>query len=106
MGMKLFPLYSEKMKVDQALSKLEQTKDAVRMSKTDIVKSVMRQFEVSDVDRWGTQEFTKLLDVKNLKGGKGKIVSLEYEIRVPFFSNLDVVMNYNRSVTLTKSLSE
>ena len=99
-AMKLFPLYNEKTKVDFALEKVAGQAESARMSKAQIVKLIGRQFEVSDVDRWRMSEFAKILVVKNKKGGKGKVMSLDYEIRGPFFGELDVVLNYSRTLDL------
>ena len=97
-GMKLFPLYNEKMKVDQAMDKLAQAKDGERLTKAQMVKAMKRQFEVTDVDRFDTPTLTKTLKVGRKKGTNKKVVSLTYEIRGPLFSNLDVVMNYDKAI--------
>jgi hypothetical protein len=94
--MKLWPIYNEKMKVDQAMEKLAANPDAGRMSKIAMVNSIMRQFEVNDVRRFSTPELTKTLQIGRKKGSKNKVVTLAYEIRGPLFANLDVVMNYNK----------
>tara|TARA_R110002095_G_scaffold65233_6_gene54949 strand:+ start:2172 stop:2573 length:402 start_codon:yes stop_codon:yes gene_type:complete len=99
-AMKLFPLYNEKTKVDFALEKIAAQPESARMSKEQIVKLIGRQFEVSDVDRWRMSEFAKILVIKKKKGGKGKTMSLNYEIRGPFFGELDVVLNYSRTLDL------
>lgn len=102
-GMKLFPLYNEKTKVDFALTKVGTAKEAERMSKAQLVRLIGRQFEVSDVDRWRMVEFAKILQVKKMKNGKGKTMSLDYEIRGPFFGDLDVVLKYSKSLVLSKA---
>jgi Tfp pilus assembly major pilin PilA len=99
-AMKLFPLYNEKMKVDFAMEKVAGTPGSGERSKSDLVKSVMRQFEVSDVDRWKTTEFAKLLQVRKVKGKKNKVMSLDYEIRGPLFGELDVVLKYSNALDL------
>jgi hypothetical protein len=106
MLMKLFPLYNEKTKVDFALEKVASQKESARMTKAQIVKLIGRQFEVSDIDRWGIQEFGKLLKIQKLKGGKGKVMSLEYEIRGPFFGELDIVLKYNNSLKLGEPVTD
>ncbi len=92
--MKLWPLYNEQMKVDQAMEHLGANPDAARMTKPEIVQALMRQFDVSDVDRFDTPGLTKVVTVGKKKGTNDKVVIMEYEIRTPLFGNLDVVMNY------------
>lgn len=92
--MRLWPIYNEKMKVDQAMDKLASNPDAGRMTKPEIVQAIMRQFDVSDVDRFDTHALSKVVTVGKKKGSNNKVVMMAYEIRAPLFSNLDVVMNY------------
>lgn len=105
-GIKLFPLYTEKFKVDLALEKVAGQRESARMTKVDLVKLIMRQFEVSEVRRWRMNEFLKILKVKKLKQGKGKMLILEYEIRGPFFDELDVVLKYERSLKLGEPIPD
>lgn len=104
-AMKLFPLYNEKMKVDFALEKVAADPEAGNWTKPDIARAVMKQFEVSDVDRWTLAEFTKLLDVERTTTG-GRVMSLNYEIRGPLFGQLDIVLNYDRALELPRSATE
>lgn len=105
-GMKLFPLYNEKMKVDFAFEEVLRETNVGNWTKADLVKAMMKQFEVSDVDRWSTPEFTKLLQVVPSPGGKSRTMSLNYEIRGPLCCDLDVVLNYGKEVELPKGGSE
>ena len=105
-GIKLVPLYIEKFKVDLALEKVAGQRESARMTKVDLVKLIMRQFEVSEVRRWRMNEFLKILKIKKLKQGKGKMLILEYEIRGPFFDELDVVLKYKRSLKLGEPIPD
>lgn len=96
--MKLWPLYNEKLKVDQAMEKLASNPDGARMSKTAMVNAMMRQFDVNDVDSFDTKRLSKTLEVGRKKGSKAKVVSMNYEIRGPLFGPLDVVLNYNKAI--------
>jgi len=98
--MRLFPLYNEKMKVDFSLEKIAGHKESAKMTKTEIIKLIMRQFEVSEVRRWNTAEFAKILKVERLKSGKGKVIKLNYEIRGPLFGELDAVLKYDKTFKL------
>lgn len=105
-AMKLFPLYNEKMKVDFAFEEVMREPNIGNWTKADIVKAIMKQFEVSDVDRWSTSEFSKLLLVTPARDGGGRTVSLYYEIRGPLCCDLDVVLNYGKDVELPKGALE
>lgn len=96
--MKLWPLYNEKLKVDQAMEKLAANPEAARMSKTAMVNAIMRQFDVNDVDSFDTKRLTKTLQVGRKKGTKTKVVSMKYEIRGPLFGDLDVILKYNKAI--------
>ena len=98
MLMKLWPIYNEKMKVDQAMDKLETNPIGARMSKSQLAKALMRQFDVNDVDSFSTKELRQTLQIERKKGSKGKIVTLAYEIRGPLFANLDIAMNYSKAI--------
>lgn len=93
-AMKMWPVYNEKMKVDQAMEHLSANPDVSRMGKSEIVQALMRQFDVSDVDRFDTPGLTKVVTVGKKKGTNQKVVMMEYEIRAPLFGNLDVIMKY------------
>lgn len=93
-AMRLFPLYNEKMKVDFALEKVIKDSAASATTKGDLVKAIMKQFEVSDVDRWSTVEFTKLLQIVRDPESDTRLMRLEYEIRNQLCCDLDIVLNY------------
>lgn len=101
-GMKLFPLYNEKMKVDFAFEEVMREANVGNWTKSDLVTAMMKQFEVSDVDRWSTAEFSKLLQVVPTPGDGGRTMSLYYEIRGPLCCDLDVVLNYGKELDLPR----
>jgi len=104
-AMKLFPLYNEKMKVDFAMEKVAGDPEAGNWTKPDLAKAIMKQFEVSDVDRWTMAEFSKLLEVERASDTK-RVMSLSYEIRGPLFGDLDIVLNYDRALELPPSKTD
>lgn len=98
--MKLWPVYNEKMKVDMAMDKLAAMPEGARMNKLAAARALERQFDVQDVDSLDFKTLMKYLEVYQEKGTRSKLASLVYEIRAPFFSNLDIVMNYEKTVEL------
>lgn len=103
-AMKLFPLYNEKMKVDFALEKVAGDPQVANQGKPDIVRAIMREFEVSDVDRWTQSEFARELIVERVPGGRR--MALAYEIRGPLCCDLDIVLNYDREFDLPQGGGE
>lgn len=101
-GMKLFPLYNEKMQVDKAMQNAAASATSTT-GKADLVKNILRQFEVADVDRWDNADFFRLLQVGRAPNSTKRVMSLEYEIRGPFFGDLDVVLKYKRVEPLPAS---
>ncbi|MEQ8230247.1 MAG: DUF4845 domain-containing protein [Gammaproteobacteria bacterium] len=99
-AMKLWPLYNEKLKVDMAMESLTTLPEGERMGRAAIASALQRQFDVQDADSIDGRKLPKMLEVERRKGEKGKFVRLAYEIRAPFFSNLDVIMNYDKTVQL------
>lgn len=95
--MKLWPIYNEKLKVDQAMDKLQANPEGFRMTKTDMIRDILRQFEVSDVDTFDPKRMNKVLQVGRKKDSPNKIAVMAYEIRAPLFSNLDIIMNYRKT---------
>ena len=101
-AMKLFPLFSENMQVDNAL-KTAAAQATSTTGKAELVKGILRQFEVGDVDRWDDAEFFRLLKVTKTPNSNNRVMSLEYELRGPFFGELDIVLKYKRFEPLPAS---
>ena len=59
-----------------------------------------RQFDVQDIDTIEYKNLPRVLQLENVRGSANKLLSLKYEIRAPFFSDLDVVLKYNKAVEL------
>ena len=99
-GMKLWPVYNEKFKVDMAMDKLAAAPEGARLTKVAAARVLERQFDVQDVDTIDFNKLMKILDLKQKKSSPNKLATLAYEIRGPFFSNLDIVMKYEKTVEL------
>ncbi|MCB1749255.1 MAG: DUF4845 domain-containing protein [Gammaproteobacteria bacterium] len=99
-GMKLWPIYNEKFKVDVGMDKLAAIPEGSRMNKLALAKELQKQFDVQDVDSLTEAQVRKILQVGTIKGQPGKYATFSYEIRRPFFGHLDIVMNYDKTVQL------
>jgi hypothetical protein len=101
LAMRLFPLFNEKMKVDLALEQVASNPEIANWDKSEIVRAVMRQFEVSDVDRWTPPEFSRELVVKRTQHGRR--MALAYDIRGRLCCDIDVVLMYQREFKLPRA---
>lgn len=101
LGMRFWPLLNEKLKVDQAMHTVAARPDISNLNKADIGKYILRTFEIEDVDQFSTMKDMKdVFSVQKIKGQKKRIITMAYEIRRPLIANLDVVMNYNKSIEI------
>lgn len=98
-GLKLFPLYNEKMKVDTALEQLAIDPVVATQDRATLVGALVRRLEVADVDRFSAPELLSLVDLRaNTRGGRS--LSLAYDMRRDFCCDLDVVLKYHHTVDL------
>jgi hypothetical protein len=102
-GMRLFPLFNESLKVSSAMESIAGRADISKKSSREITTLILRNFEVSDVDQFTEANIQKHLKISRDEGGKSRTMNMAYESRVPLFGNLDLILNYNHSVTLQGS---
>jgi len=104
--MKLFPLYNESFKVRAALEAVSSQPKIAQKTAQEIRTLVMRNFEVSDVDRFTDATLKNALSVKRDPSGKQRLVHMAYEARAPLFGNLDVVLKIDESITIAGAATE
>lgn len=90
--MKLFPLYNEYFKVRAAMDSVSKQPNIANMSAQEIRTFIMRNFDVSDVDRLTDADLKKYLQVTRGESGQDRVMSMVYEARGPLFWNLDIVL--------------
>ncbi|MGH8562929.1 MAG: DUF4845 domain-containing protein [Gammaproteobacteria bacterium] len=104
--MKLFPLYNESFKVRAALESISSQPEIAQKTAQEIRTLVMRNFEVSDVDRFTDATLKNALSVKRDPSGRQRLVRMAYEARGPLFGGLDVVLNIDESITIPGAATE
>jgi hypothetical protein len=104
--MKLFPLYNESFKVRAALEAIASQPEIAQKTAYEIRTLVMRNFDVSDVDRFTDATLKNALSVKRDPSGKQRLVRMAYEARAPLFGNLDVVLKIDESITIAGAATE
>lgn len=104
--MKLFPLYNESFKVRAALEAIASQPEISQKTAHEIRTLVMRNFDVSDVDRFTDATLKNALSVKRDPSGKQRLVRMAYEARGPLFGGLDVVLKIDESITIAGAATE
>lgn len=102
LGMRLWPIYNEKIKVDKALETVAARDDVATLNRNGLGKYILRSFEVEDVDQFERMSDMKdIFTVKRIKGKKQRLMRMAYEIRRPVVGNkLDVVYKYDKSIVI------
>lgn len=104
--MRLFPLYNESFKVRAALEAIASQPEIAQKTAYEIRTLVMRNFDVSDVDRFTDATLKNALSVKRDPSGKQRLVRMAYEARGPLFGGLDVVLKIDESITIAGAATE
>lgn len=97
--LKLFPLYTEKFAVDQSLESVANQPNAEAMSERDIHKAFMKNVYINDIDRFNDKNIDDHLSA-NKVGEKPREMYMQYEARTNMLSNIDIVLVYDKTVTL------
>lgn len=93
---KMAPAYVDARYVNEGLKSLGQNPNLENMTTGQIKKELNRFFQVNNV----RGEPTKSVQV--VRGAKGSVVSINYELRQPLIYNVDVVMKFNKQLDTAK----
>ena len=91
---KAVPAYVEALSVGDAVNSLKKEIDLKDKSKEEIYKMIQKRFEVNDI-RSVTKD-----DVKVQKTSTEVSVTIDYEARVPLFSNVTLVLSFHKSAVM------
>lgn len=95
-ALKLGPLYIQDRNIGSALNALNESIQG-EVTAAAIKTRLSRTFEVSMID----EKFLSDLEVDTTSATP--VVTLNYEVRVPFVANVDVVLRFKHSVDLTSA---
>ena len=96
--MKCYPMFLEKIKVDQILTSAESKSFESGMSVKKFALYLETQFQLDGVNQLRRKSIEKLLSVKNLNSGRQ--YTLNYPIEVELFEGLRVIYDYEKSIIL------
>ncbi|VAX09315.1 hypothetical protein MNBD_GAMMA25-2375 [hydrothermal vent metagenome] len=92
--LKLFPIYMDGFKVGSILDDIENEPDISTMTPVAISKTILKRLDINMVSGV-TKDDIYIDKLKNAVN-----VEIEYEIRERLVGNIDVVVHFNKSVTI------
>ena len=107
-GLRIFPLYNEKLIVINAMESVANRPDAAKLSKSDVRKYYRINFELSS----NTGRFSKAKDLKKLvnvvtdKKTKKKYIHVAYEGRNEFIKDIKFLLVFDQKMELGGSGGE
>jgi hypothetical protein len=92
-ALRLTPVYLNYMKVARSLEEVKTEFKDGGGDAAAIRKAIDKRFNIEDVDYPGVK------DIKINRDGKGWMVAAEYDDQAPLFSNVFILVSFNKSVT-------
>lgn len=99
--MRLFPLYNEKLIVNNAMKSIATRPGVTEMSDSDVLKNFMRTVQVGGSQRFDDRSIRELAKVEKPKTkGDARTLTVMFEARNKFFDDIEFLLNYNNTVAL------
>jgi hypothetical protein len=92
--MKAVPAYIEAYSVGDAINSLKKEIDLHDKSKEEIYKMIQKRFDVNDIHSVGKD------DIKIQKTPNNVSVTVDYEARIPLFSNAALALSFHKSAVV------
>jgi len=94
--LKIAPVYYDNSLVRDVLKVLGENAQFNDMSKDDIVSKLISSFDINSIRGTPTKH------IKVLRRDDGWLVNIDYEERIPFWGNLDVVITFENQLNGAK----
>ena len=92
--MKAVPAYIEAYSVGDAINSLKKEIDLRDKSKEEIYRMIQKRFDVNDIHSVGKD------DIKIQKTPDAVSVTVDYESRIPLFSNVALALSFHKSAVV------
>ncbi len=100
-GIRVTPVYLNYMKVSRTLEQVKsEFKGGAGGSASDIRTAVEKHLNIESVD------YPDIKDIKITRDGRSWIVSASYDDQAPLFSNVFILVSFDKSVTLGGGANE
>ena len=96
-GTKLIPLYVDHNTISNLMDKLAAENGQADRRKSDIIKMIEGRLKLNNIRNFPLKENLEIERTKN-----GTDLKLNYEMRVPFFQNIDFVVTFGKEIELRK----
>ena len=88
-GFLLLPPYMADFKVKSTLDQLAKQSDIGSMSRDDIITSLDKRFDIDSISHINLKQ-----DLKIEKRGPNRLIMIHYEVEVPVFGNVSVLLKF------------
>lgn len=93
-GIRLTPIYLNYMKVARSLERLKTEISEGEASSQAIKNTLDKHFDIEQVD------YPQVKDIKIVRNGRAWEVNASYDDQAPLFSNVFILVTFNKTVTL------
>jgi len=93
-AMRAVPAYIESYNVGDVLNSLKKEIDLKDKSKDEIYRMIQKRFEINDVRSVGKE------DIKIQKTQNEVTVAIDYETKIPLFSNAALALSFHKSTVV------
>ncbi len=94
--LKILPIYMSNMAIRSTLKSLGENSSFAQMSKGDIVKKLQKDFNLNGINGAPPKS------IKVRRRADGWLVNVDYEERVDFIGNIDVVLSFENQLNQAK----
>ena len=88
-GLKLFPIYAEAATVESAVRSIESDRLASYNGAMSVKSALFKRMAINNVASVTTD------DVSVVRDGQDYVMNIEYEVRVPYFKNIDLILSFD-----------
>ena len=93
-ALRLIPVYLDSLDVNSVLSSIEEDHNRKEMTPNEVTEKILKRLDINMVDG-----VTKD-DIYIERTGKSLLVEIDYEVRKSLMGNVDIIVYFNKSVTL------